>query len=991
MKRLLLIFALICLASYGWAEQITREQALRQAQQFCDQNGKRGPLTMPETAMSKARRRSQQVPDYYYVFNVGQDQGYVIVSGDDRTEPILGYSNNGTFDVDNIPYNMAGWLQGYADQIKYIQEHNIQPLQRRAVPTHAVIPDMITTKWDQDSPYNDLLPTHNSKTCVTGCVTTAMAQIMNYHRSPAACTAIPGYTTETHKIVCENLPATSFNWDNMNNNAEVSKLMKYCAYALQADFDPSGTQVWDDKPAMALVNYFGYGKGIQLSKRDLYTDEDWDMLIYNELANGRPVLYGGQADEGGHSFIIHGYSIIDGVGYYSVNWGWGGRQDGSYLLDAMTPSKGGIGSGDTTGNGYNFKQSALVGISTSDVTPYQVEETVVLTTEYIKLPEGDNTYTIPAGRSQFGPIIFYAMYISKLTRSYNIQYNYKIYKDGEFLEYLERNPSTFNFFGSGYYFPYSNDPDHPDITGFYLPNWDGYSLGNSFRKPGTYKIVPVSREEGTIEWHENIGSDKYYLTGIVSSDMKLKMYVGDPTGTNPTPEPEVTQAELDELNALYVAQKTAISDKIAALTSIDTKLTAIAQLLSQKNDELNAVNTKMIALEEKLMSDYLTAEQKQDYNNQLDVLKAQSAVQVSSINDAVEKLYALQSENASLKATLNSLLNSVNTEAAAVASITTKAALDASKASVAEITTQQSSCDLSAETTNIAALEALAANISLTDIQTALVNLESNIDADVEAAEQAEKLAKAQEAFETAIQTLDDTIESQEADYEKCMNVLNVLKVKLSDIDNAISQMKVEYTEIEKKLQELIDMQSDTRTDNWEIVENLKKRLETLNSNIITLESQRDLISGQIDKLDQQAQSYSAVIEECKASRLKLQNELANATTADEVEKLTASVAKAKSDLSSNGTEWYNLLVDNCNIIIDNVYVVVDNVNIVDNQIQALKKEVETALTSISQPMIDESEVFARYDMKGNRVDSTYKGVQIIRLKNGKIIKLNVK
>lgn len=991
MKRLLLIFALVCLASLGRAEQITREQALRQAQQFCDQNGKRGALTMSETAMSKARRRSQQVPDYYYVFNVGQDQGYVIVSGDDRTEPILGYSNNGTFDVDNIPCNMAVWLQGYADQIKYIQEHNIQPSQRRAVPTHAAIPDMITTKWNQDSPYNDLLPTHDGKGCVTGCVTTAMAQIMNYHRAPATCTAIPGYTTETHKIVCEDLPATSFNWDNMNNNAEVAKLMKYCAYALQADFDPSGTQVWDDKPGMALMNYFGYGKGIQLSKRDVYTDEDWDMLIYNELANGRPVLYGGQADKGGHSFIVHGYSVIDGVGYYSVNWGWGGHQDGSYLLDAMTPSKGGIGSGDTTGNGYNFKQSALVGISTSDVTPYQVEETVVLTTEYIQLPEGDNTYTIPFGYSQFGPVVIYAKYISKLTRSYNIQYNYKIYKDGEFLEYLERNPYTFNSFGPGAYFPYSSDPDHPDIARFYLPSWDGYSLGNSFRKPGTYKIVPVSREEGTTEWHENIGSDKYYLTGIVSSDMKLKMYVGDPTGTNPTPEPEVTQAELDELNALYVAQKTAISDKIAALTSIDTKLTAIAQLLSQKNDELNAVNTKMIALEEKLMSDYLTAEQKQDYNNQLDVLKAQSAVQMSSINDAVEKLYALQSESASLNATLNSLLSSVNTGAAAVASITTKAALDASKASVAEITTQQSSCDLSAETTNIAALEALAANISLTDIQTALVNLESNIDADVEVAEQAEKLAKAQEAFETAIQTLDDTIESQETDYEKCMNVLNVLKVKLSDIDNAISQMKVEYTEIEKKLQELIDMQSDTRTDNWEIVENLKKRLETLNSNIITLESQRDLISGQIDKLDQQAQSYSAVIEECKASRLKLQNELANATSADEVEKLTASVAKAKSDLSSNGTEWYNLLVDNCNIVIDNVYVVVDNVNIVDNQIQALKKEVETALTSISQPMIDESEVFARYDMKGNRVDSTYKGVQIIRLKNGKIIKLNVK
>ena len=107
MKRLLLILTMVCLASAGWAGQISREQALQKAQQFMSLNGKHGTLTTAETAMTKARRRSMQVPDYYYVFNEGQDQGYVIVSGDDRTVPILGYSYHGTFDVDKIPCNMA--------------------------------------------------------------------------------------------------------------------------------------------------------------------------------------------------------------------------------------------------------------------------------------------------------------------------------------------------------------------------------------------------------------------------------------------------------------------------------------------------------------------------------------------------------------------------------------------------------------------------------------------------------------------------------------------------------------------------------------------------------------------------------------------------------------------------------------------------------------------------------------------------------------------
>ena len=241
MKRLLLILILFCLASTSWAEKISREQALRQAQQFLNQNGKGAALTMAETSMSKARRRGQQVSDYYYVFNAGKNQGYVVVSGDDRTAPILGYSERGSFDVDKIPCNMAAWLQGYADQIKYIQEHPEAQVTRGDVQKHADVASLLTTTWGQAEPYNNQLPSVGGRKCVTGCGATAMAQIMNYHGAPAGCSGIPGYTTSTHGIVCDALPATTFNWGNMGSDGEVAKLMQYCAYALQADFDPDGT------------------------------------------------------------------------------------------------------------------------------------------------------------------------------------------------------------------------------------------------------------------------------------------------------------------------------------------------------------------------------------------------------------------------------------------------------------------------------------------------------------------------------------------------------------------------------------------------------------------------------------------------------------------------------------------------------------------------------------------------------------------------------
>lgn len=1187
MKRLLLILTMFCLASTSWAEQITREQALHQAQQFLNQNGKGAALTMAETSMSKARRRGQHVSDYYYVFNVGQNLGYVVVSGDDRTAPILGYSEHGTFDVDKIPCNMAAWLQGYADQIKYIQEHPEAQVTRGDVPTHADVSSLISTTWGQNAPYNNLLPSVGGRKCVTGCGATAMAQIMNFHGAPAGCSGIPGYTTSTHSIVCDALPATTFDWGNMGSDGEVAKLMQYCAYALQADLDPDGTSAFDNMIVNALTGYFGYGSGVQEAYHSTYGDADWDMLIYNEIANSRPVILIGQSPTaGGHFFILHGYTVSSGVGYYTVNWGWNGSEDGNFLLSAMDPA--------SVGAGFNDNQAVIVGISTSDVTPYQVEETAVLTSDDFSLNEGEKEYSIPAGYSQFGPIYFSYRFSNNLTRSYHFEINFKVYKDGEFMEMLLPDDMQIDDFG-------------PRLTisgsfGQYLPVFDGVSLRQAFATPGTYKIVPVSREKGSSEWIDLINSDKQFVTGVVTSDMKLKMYEGDPAGSGPTPPPtpEVTQADLNELAASLTAQKDAIDAKIAAIAANDAKLDAISESLNEKKTAIDALETLIKAIEAKLNNEYLTADQKKEYRDQLDVLKSSSTAQKTAYDNALSDMSALKSTSASLKSTLNGLLTSVNSENAAISSITTKAALDTSQSNIANIATQQSGCDVNAETTKVSALDTTVKAISVSGIKSDLTTLDSAIDTAIAAAkeaneeeakakleaakkelldaynklnaelsqkqnaladyektiaslesdikkaqdaidpvekeiaaikenlkndmltagqksdfesklealykeksdyadavntlserlvlvsktneqlkedlaeieklisqgkariddltittlaeatkasqdavnkfngmsiteqekdlmtikadleklslentvkelaaladdvdkaiaegneayekQQAEKLAKAKEECQNAIDKLDELVKNHQADYDKIKNAQDELKATMKELDNVMAELKVQYAEIEKMLNDLIAKQtSDQAADK---LEKLKESLKNLADNIAVLESQRQKISDQIEQLEGEMEQYASVIDTASATLNQLKTSLASAAAIADVESLTASVTKAYNTLSHDGVATYNLYVENYSTVIKNLNTYINNVNIVNEQAYKLKAAVEHETTAIASIAVDESEVMGRYDMKGNPVDSTYKGVQIIRLKNGKSIKLNVK
>lgn len=375
MKLVLLLWFLLCSGvshNCALANPISREQALQNARDFFAAKGK----TLPERSFRHApvKKGVLTVEANYFVFNVGDDQGFVIAAGDDCVPAILGYADRGTFVGDSLPANVKWWLDGYNDAIGRLQASG-QQAPRRA-PTHAAIPALLTCQWNQGSPYNMYCPQFfdTGETCVTGCVATAMAQIMYYHRVRSVRSVqadIPGYTCRTNwenygKMTVQGIPKNSpIDWNDMTDTYDnastdaakraVANLMKYCGVSVKMDYSPSASGASSSYVVTALKNYFGYDAGTHYVWRSSYSDDAWDELIYNELANGRPVHYSGQGSEGGHAFVCDGY---DGGGYYHINWGWGGYCDANFLLSDLTPTGFGIGG---SGGGFNADQGAIIG------------------------------------------------------------------------------------------------------------------------------------------------------------------------------------------------------------------------------------------------------------------------------------------------------------------------------------------------------------------------------------------------------------------------------------------------------------------------------------------------------------------------------------------------------------------------------------------------------------------------------------------------------
>ena len=390
MKRNLLLILCIVAVTIATAESVTPQQALEQARSFMQRREADG--SRPKKAPGRQALQLKMVGEEsgLYLFNVSDGEGFVIVSNDDRTAPILGYSDSGKLDPARMPENMRWWLQEYANQIAWMEENGItaKPASQAATSkrrSHSTAPigPLLSTTWDQVWPYNLQCPElATDYYCATGCVATAMAQVMKHFNYPAAPKKDIAKYTHWHFGDLGPLTSVTFDWANMLDtyNTEKSKstdteeaknavatLMKYCGYSVQMNYwESSGTTT--SLVATALKEYFDYNKTTtQFISRSFYSYETWRDIIYYELRQNRPVVYGGSAADNGHAFVCDGYQYDGMIDLFHINWGWSGNSDGYFVLSVLNPSQQGAG-GSPTASAYTFGQEAIIGIQPSTGT-----------------------------------------------------------------------------------------------------------------------------------------------------------------------------------------------------------------------------------------------------------------------------------------------------------------------------------------------------------------------------------------------------------------------------------------------------------------------------------------------------------------------------------------------------------------------------------------------------------------------------------------------
>lgn len=328
MKKLLLLLVCTLAGLSVQAESVSEQEALQKAQLFMQDK------VFKQNGMRRAPMKDGKTPAYY-IFNAEKNGGFVIVSGDDRMKDILGYAKNGSLDLDRLPDNLK-WLLDYYSQIV-----STLPAERgnRAIAASTSRPELqplVTTTWDQGAPYNAHCPEVNGQLPPTGCIATAMAQVINYFQWPInEVRSIADYTTKTSQTYVPTLPTRKIGWYNMSDD-EIAWLMRYCGQAVQMDYMPGESGAFAVDIPGALISTFNFSKTTTWVNRDSYADDEWEDLIYNEISVGHPVIYNGDAGEGtiGHSFILHGYK--DGMFY--VNWGWSGKCDGYFAITNLSPN-----------------------------------------------------------------------------------------------------------------------------------------------------------------------------------------------------------------------------------------------------------------------------------------------------------------------------------------------------------------------------------------------------------------------------------------------------------------------------------------------------------------------------------------------------------------------------------------------------------------------------------------------------------------------------
>ncbi|MBN1252647.1 MAG: C10 family peptidase [Bacteroidales bacterium] len=313
----------------------------------------------------------------FYILNFKDFNSFVIISANNKVNPILAYSLTSQFSSKNIPPALSDWLLSTNNQIikaknsKNIVSDKIKKLWEKYntdnfklssntefsnKTTIKAVSELLSTSWNQGKYFNTLCPecsTGGSDGHVwAGCVATAYAQVMKYYNYPDYGEGEHSYTHSIYGYQYADFENTNYKWSEMPNyvsayNDDIAQLLYHCGVAVNMNYSPSGSGASGSSARTAMVNYFKYSSNALYTSKYNYTDENWKKLIRNEIDNGKPMYYVGYGT-GGHAFNCDGYDDSD---YFHFNWGWGGAYNGYFLLDDLTPG----------GSDFTDSQSAVVG------------------------------------------------------------------------------------------------------------------------------------------------------------------------------------------------------------------------------------------------------------------------------------------------------------------------------------------------------------------------------------------------------------------------------------------------------------------------------------------------------------------------------------------------------------------------------------------------------------------------------------------------------
>lgn len=380
-KHTLLLFLLL-MAMPVLAENRSFRQAREIAERHAAKNGAHIGLQSVKRAKVLNKQQSTTSSRGYYVFPHDGNCGYTIVSGDDRMPEIVGYSTTDTYSEENMPDGMKHLMQAYEAMATALANGDAKAerclAEKEALAADStyrqprVAPLLADVAWGQSEPYNNLCPMYDGqRRTVTGCVATAMAQLMMYYKYPQTLKSdIPAYQTSSYQL---NMPLVSagerYDWDNMlpqysgsaytaaQANA-VAKLMYHCGLSAKADHGPS-TGAWCTP--YVLVKYWGYDPDvIKHLYREKFSLREWTAILDAELQASRPVYYTGcSTTSGGHAFLCDG---ADGNGLYHINWGWSGWNNGYFDITVLNSDYSGAESATAPADGYNYTCKMIVGI-----------------------------------------------------------------------------------------------------------------------------------------------------------------------------------------------------------------------------------------------------------------------------------------------------------------------------------------------------------------------------------------------------------------------------------------------------------------------------------------------------------------------------------------------------------------------------------------------------------------------------------------------------